>query len=120
MANPFVYVELNTTDVEKAKTFYGRLFDWQMEDVNVTPVGHYTRLTPGQGPGGGMMKQMMPNTPSFWLAYVEVPDVGAATKKAQSLGAKVMVDSKEIPGEGTLSIITDPTGAMLGLWKSKA
>ena len=31
MANPFVHVELNTTDVDKAKKFYGRLFDWQMK-----------------------------------------------------------------------------------------
>ena len=27
MANPFVHVELNTTDVDKARKFYGRLFD---------------------------------------------------------------------------------------------
>jgi predicted enzyme related to lactoylglutathione lyase len=33
VANPFVHVELNTTDVEKAKTFYGQLFDWELEDV---------------------------------------------------------------------------------------
>src|SRR5262249_4296418 len=120
MANPFVYVELNTTDVEKAKAFYGRLFEWKTEDVNVTPVGRYTRIRPGEGPRGGMLKQMMANTPSFWLPYVEVEDIGAATKKAQSLGAKVMVDSKEVPGEGTLSIISDPTGAIVGLWKPKA
>jgi predicted enzyme related to lactoylglutathione lyase len=30
MANPFVHVELNTTDVGKAKTFYGKLFDWKL------------------------------------------------------------------------------------------
>ena len=28
MANPFVHVELNTTDVSKAKAFYGNLFNW--------------------------------------------------------------------------------------------
>jgi predicted enzyme related to lactoylglutathione lyase len=27
MANPFVHVELNTTDPAKAKAFYGKLFD---------------------------------------------------------------------------------------------
>jgi len=29
-----------------------------------------------------------------------------------------MVDTKEIKGAGWLSIIVDPTGAVLGLWKS--
>lgn len=33
MANPFVHVELQTNDAAKAKDFYGRLFDWKLEDV---------------------------------------------------------------------------------------
>ena len=33
MTNPFVHVELMTGDVDKAKAFYGALFDWDPEDV---------------------------------------------------------------------------------------
>jgi uncharacterized protein len=33
MANPFVHVELNSTDVNAAKSFYGALFGWSLEDV---------------------------------------------------------------------------------------
>jgi predicted enzyme related to lactoylglutathione lyase len=29
MANPFVHVELHTTDTAKAKAFYGKLFSWK-------------------------------------------------------------------------------------------
>ena len=32
MANPFVHVELATTDVAKAKSFYQSLFDWKLKD----------------------------------------------------------------------------------------
>src|SRR5204863_2715846 len=35
MANPFVHVELATTDVGKAKPFYQSLFDWQLEDMDM-------------------------------------------------------------------------------------
>jgi hypothetical protein len=42
MANPFVHVELNTTDVEKAKSFYSQMFDWKMEDMNMGPSDTYT------------------------------------------------------------------------------
>jgi predicted enzyme related to lactoylglutathione lyase len=119
MANPFVHVELNTTDVNKAKTFYGKLFDWTLEDVPM-PGGSYTMIKPGKGTGGGMMKHPVPGSPSSWLAYVEVDDIDAATKKAKSLGASVMKDVTEVMGAGWLSIIVDPTGAALGLWKSKA
>jgi predicted enzyme related to lactoylglutathione lyase len=118
VANAFVHVELNTTDVNKAKTFYGKLFDWTLEDVPM-PSGTYTMIKVGKGTGGGIMKHPVPGAPSTWLAYVEVDDIAAATQKAKSLGATVMKDVTEIMGAGWLSIIVDPTGAALGLWKPK-
>lgn len=118
MPNPFVHVELNTTDVSKAKAFYGSLFDWKLEDVPMGPMT-YTTIGVGQGTGGGIMQHPVPGAPSMWLAYVTVDDVAAATKKAKSLGATVMQDSIEVPGMGSFSIITDPTGAVLGLWQAK-
>ena len=121
MANPFVHVELNSTDVAKSKAFYGSLFDWKLEDIpNEAAGGSYTMIGVGDGTGGGMMKSPMPGAPSMWLAYVLVDDIEAATKKAKSLGAKVMKDVTEVMDMGWLSIIVDPTGAMLGLWKAKA
>ena len=120
MANPFVHVELNTNDVGKAKNFYGKLFDWKLEDIpNDAAGGTYTMIGVGEGTGGGLMKNPMPNAPSMWLAYVLVDDIEAATKKAKSLGGKVMKDVTEVMGMGWLSIIVDPTGAALGLWKAK-
>jgi uncharacterized protein len=83
MANPFVHVELNTTDVDKAKRFYGTLFDWQMKDVEMGPTGRYTMIKTG-GTGGGILKHPMPGEPSVWLAYVEVEDIKASTQKARS------------------------------------
>jgi predicted enzyme related to lactoylglutathione lyase len=118
MANPFVHVELNTTDLSTAKTFYGKLFDWKMEDMPM-PQGSYTMIDVGEGTGGGMMKQLIPGASSAWLPYVQVDDIAAATQKAKSLGATVMKDVTEVMNMGWLSIITDPTGALLGLWKPK-
>jgi len=116
MANPFVHVELNTQDPAAARRFYGALFDWSLEDVPMDG-GTYTMVKVGNGTGGGMIKHPMPGAPSMWLAYVEVGDIQAATAKAKSLGAGVIVDVREVMGAGWLSIIQDPTGAMLGLWK---
>jgi len=118
MGNPFVHVELNTTDVSRAKNFYGQLFDWKLEDMPFEG-GTYTIIKVGEGTGGGLMKHPVPGAPSAWLAYVLVDDIDAATKKAKSLGATVMKDVTEVPDMGWLSIIIDPTGAALGFWKPK-
>ncbi len=120
MANAFVHLELNTTDVAKAKAFYGKLFSWKLTDQDMGGGASYTMLNAGQGPGGGIMKHPVPGAPSAWLAYVEVDDVGAATQKVKSLGGTVLKDVTEVPGYGWFSVIADPTGAALGLWKAKA
>jgi predicted enzyme related to lactoylglutathione lyase len=118
MANPFVHVELNTTDLGKSKEFYGKLFSWDLQDM---PMGDmkYTVIGVGKGTGGGMMDHPVPGAPSAWLAYVLVDDIHASTKKAAELGARILRDVTEVPGMGWFSILTDPTGAAVGLWQAK-
>ena len=70
MANPFVHVELATTDIDKAKSFYGSLFDWQLKDENMGGGMIYTMINVGEGTGGGMMKHPVAGAPSAWLPYV--------------------------------------------------
>ncbi len=118
MSNPFCHVELNTTDLNKAKAFYGKLFDWTLDDVPM-PGMDYTLIKVGSGTGGGMMKHPVPGAPSAWMPYVLVDDVQASTQMAKSLGAQVLRDVTEVPGAGWFSIIADPTGAVMGLWKNK-
>ena len=50
--NPFGQAELMSTDVGKAKSFFGKLFDWELEDM---PIGDmtYTMIRVGEGTGGG-------------------------------------------------------------------
>ena len=119
MANGFVHLELNTTDVAKAKAFYGKLFTWGLEDMDMGGGQTYTMIKAGDGPGGGLMKHPMAGAPSMWLPYVNVDDVAAATQKAKSLGATVVKDKTEVPNMGWFTVIQDPTGAVLGLWQSK-
>jgi predicted enzyme related to lactoylglutathione lyase len=115
MANPFVHVELATTDIDKAKSFYRSLFDWKLSDMDMGGGMTYTLIEVGEGTGGGMMKHPMPGQPSAWLAYVSVDDIRAATDKAKSLGATILRDVTEIPNIGSFSIFIDPTGAALAL-----
>lgn len=118
MANPFVHVELNSSDPAKAKEFYGKLFKWELQDMPMES-GTYTMIGVGEGgTGGGITKHPMAGAPSAWIPYALVDDVVASTKEAQSLGGQVMHDVTEIPGMGKFSIIQDPTGGVLGLWEA--
>ena len=119
MDNPFCHVELASTDVAKAKTFYSTLFNWKITDSDMGGGMVYSTFKAEGGPGGGMMQHPVPGAPSAWLPYVLVDDIKAATAKASSLGATVMRDTQEVPNMGWFSIIIDPAGAALGLWQTK-
>ena len=125
MANPFVYVELHTSDLKKAKDFYTKLFGWKLNDTPMpggthgVPGGTYTMIDVGGGTGGGMMVNQAPGVPPHWMAYVGVDDIKASTKRAKELGAKVAVDVTEVGELGSMSVITDPTGAAIAMWQPK-
>ena len=62
-------------------------------------------------------EQKKMGVPPYWMSNVQVPDVDAATNKAKSLGAKVYVPPSDIPKIGRFSVIADPQGASLALFK---
>lgn len=119
MPNPFVHIELNTTDHKKAKEFYGQLFRWELSDMDMGEHGTYTLIGVGEGTGGGMMQHPVKGAPSVWVPYVDVPDLAAATNKARQLGAQVVQENMPVQDMGKFSIIIDPTGAVMGLWETK-
>jgi predicted enzyme related to lactoylglutathione lyase len=118
MANPFVHIELQTKDKAKAKDFYAKLFDWKLEDMPAPAGGTpYTMINVGEGTGGGMMVNSDPKIPPHWLAYVGVEDIEASTNKACELGATILQDIMQAGEYGWLSVIKDPTGAVIAMWK---
>jgi hypothetical protein len=53
--------------------------------------------------------------PARWLHFVRVEDAAAAAAKAQSLGARVLVQPRADRQGGRVAVIADPAGALLGL-----
>lgn len=121
MGNPFVHIELQAKDLAKAKEFYSKLFDWKLEDMPAPGGGEpYTMINVGEGTGGGMFANTDPKVPPHWLAYVGVEDIAASTRKARELGATILQDVMDIGDYGRLSVIKDPTGAVIAMWSAKA
>lgn len=117
MANPFVHIELQTKDLARSKEFYSRLFDWKLTDEPMPDGGTYTMINVGEGTGGGMFANPDPAVPPGWLAYVAVDDIAASTNKARELGATVVREVTEVGGYGWFSVIIDPAGATIAMWK---
>jgi len=53
-----------------------------------------------------------------WLPWVAVDDVDATVGKVKGLKGKVVTKPHDIPGVGRAAVVSDPTGAPLGLLKA--
>ncbi|HRG99093.1 MAG TPA: VOC family protein [Polyangiaceae bacterium] len=115
MPNPFVHIELNTSDLAASKKFYKGLFAWEL----TTPMPGYTMIGVGEGGVGGGIGSM-PGAPTQWLPYAQVDSVKKTIAKARKRGATIVVEYQAIPNMGALGIFVDPLGATLGVWEVAA
>lgn len=113
----FCWNELLTSDPEAAAKFYTELFGYTVESTDMGPMGTYRILKSGDKLRAGIMSiPPQAGAHSHWFTYIAVSDVDASTRNARELGAKVVVEPKDIPDIGRFSAIDDPTGAGVGLF----
>ena len=112
----FCWDELLSTDQAGSVAFHTKLFGYETKAMDMGPMGTYQVLTKGEKQRGGIM-QAPPGVPTHWLAYVVVDDVDASAARVARLGGKVVAPAADIPGIGRFSVIQDPTGATVALFK---
>lgn len=114
----FCWYDLNTSDWEGARTFYGELFAWSESGVMDSPGGTYWMFKSQSGDRTvGGMSNMASNmgVPPHWLCYVTVPDLEEALAKLQAHGGQVMNGPMDIPGGDRIAHCVDPQGAPIAL-----
>jgi predicted enzyme related to lactoylglutathione lyase len=110
-------MELSTDDVDTAKKFYKKVFDWKFNQLG-PEMGNYCMIDTGsKTSGGGLTRKMMPQQPTAWMVYAEVDSVKKTMAKAAKAGANVLVPYQPIGEMGAIGIFTDPTGAGFGVWE---
>jgi uncharacterized protein len=114
-ANPVVHLELHTSDLERACSFYSRICGWRPERIDAGR-GTYVAFELGGPLGGGVVECETPRP--LWLPYVEVDEISDATEDARRLGARVLLEPREGPA-GWRSVIAEPAGAELAFWQPK-
>jgi predicted enzyme related to lactoylglutathione lyase len=120
----FCWVGLATSDVEAAKAFYGSLFGWQVEDVDVGTAGVFTMLRCG-GAEVAILYLQQPEAraagaAAHWTSYISVVDAAATATRADELGgAAVFRAPFDVLDAGRVAAIRDPTGAIVSLWQPR-
>ncbi len=108
----FCWIDLGTTDVEGAKSFYGRLLGWEFEDVP----GYTMAKLDGKVVTG--LHEHAEDEGTGWSSYISADDVAATTATAGKLGAEVKVQPSDVTGTARMSVIREPSGAEVCLWQA--
>ncbi len=115
------WVDLNTTDQNAAKQFYGELFGWTYNDAPVGDGAVYS-MALLRGREVGAISGMPPGSdgvPPHWNSYVTVKDVDASTALVEPAGGSVHAPPFDVMDAGRMSVVADPSGAIFMLWQAK-
>ena len=116
------WVDLQTTDQQAAKLFYGELFGWTFDDQPINEQATYS-MALKDGELVAAVSAQPPevaaqNMPPFWNTYVTVDDVDAATAAAEQAGGQVYMQPFDIMEAGRMSTVADPSGAVVNFWQA--
>jgi predicted enzyme related to lactoylglutathione lyase len=113
------WADLMTPNPGIAREFYGEVFDWTFE-VGGPTTGGYTmcRLEHRTVAGLG---QLPPNSrfPTAWQVYFATNDVESTAARAIAAGGQMMMAPTRILELGSLAVVSDCTGATVGLWQAQ-
>jgi uncharacterized protein len=121
----FVWHELMTPDPDEAERFYAEVVGiraaamgdepdaYRLAVVDGAPVGGFV----GPRPDGSAWPSGGPK--AHWVASFGVNDADEAARKTEELGGKVLLPPTDVPGMGRAAVLSDPHGAVFGVFASE-
>ena len=121
VAGSLSWIELCTPDAAASKTFYGGLFGWSTENMEMPgDGGKYEVVTPsgaGQDRMQGGIVQVAPEYlasgggHAYWHPVFTVTDCDATVARVTKKGGSVQMGPEDVPSVGRLAVCLDPSGA---------
>ena len=110
------WIDLFTSDPDRARAFYGELFGWTSEEAEEDG-GYVNFFKDGLGVAGCMRNDGQSGAPDGWSVYLATEDAKATVDAAQAHGGQVIVPAMDVMDLGTMAVVTDAGGAAIGAWQ---
>ena len=110
------WFDITTTDLGRAKQFYGKLFDWTFTPV---PGTNQAAEINSRGTAIGTIRGAEGAISGFnGVVYIQVDDVRTSGSKAKALGGTIVAGFpfNLSTGIGAISLVLDPSGHPIGLY----
>jgi uncharacterized protein len=111
------WIDLQTSDLDRARSFYGDVFGWTADDPNPDFGSYVNFRSRGVLVAGLMLADEQAPVSDVWSVYLATDDAEKTTELAVAAGAQVIVPPMRVGDMGTMGFVADPTGAAVGLWQ---
>jgi uncharacterized protein len=110
------WVDLGTSDVAAAGSFYSQLFGWTVQDLGPDSGGYGMLLKDGKQVAG-IGPANDPARGSSWSVYFATEDADASTARVGDAGGTVVAPPMDVMGQGRMAVFQDPAGAYFNVWQ---
>lgn len=114
------WIELSTSDVPAAKTFYGELFGWDARTDARPEAGGYTMAHLDGAAVAAMSPLYQPAQPTAWTVSFAAAGVDDAVAAVTAASGTVLVKPMDVFDLGRFAVVADPEGAVFSLWQARA
>ena len=111
-----IWTDLSSPDLAVSKAFYGPLLGWTAEAPEDRFGGYASWLKDGRKIAG-LMPVMSPDQPPSWTTYVCSEDADKTVALVESSGGTIIAPPMAVDDLGRLAVLTDPSGAVFGIWE---
>lgn len=111
------WADLGTPDVEAALARYGPALGWEF-DRSGEEYGGYVMCRRGDAHAAGI-GPLQPGNPPAWTLYLAADDADAVARACEGAGGTVLAPAFDVGDAGRMAVVSDPTGAVFGLWQAK-
>ena len=115
------WVDLQTSDQDAAKRFYGELFGWNYDDMPMPGPGGVYSIARLRDKDVAAIAPLPPQqgAPPHWNSYVTVSRHRRDTARVAGRGRHGVHAAVRRMDAGRMAVVADPTGAMIALWQAK-
>ncbi|MGW0582187.1 VOC family protein [Streptomyces sp. NPDC002920] len=110
------WIDVGTSDMDGATSFYGALFGWRFESAGPEAGGYGFFQLDGRTVAGGMRTAPEQGPPS-WTVYFRTADAAATAEAAERTRGHVLAPPMDVMDQGTTAIVADSAGVPFGLWQ---
>lgn len=111
------WIELASSDTAASRAFYEALLGWTSEEAGPEYGGYVSFIHDGEQAAGCMVNTPEMNAPDAWLLYLATADVKATADAATAAGGQILVEPMDVMDLGSMAVLTDPDGAVVGAWQ---